>query len=48
MHRHIVMYCPPPTPVRLFPSCVQVAHVVEQATDKENLAQMYWGWAPYL
>ena len=22
--------------------------VIKQATDKENLAQMYWGWAPYL
>eukprot|EP00092_Neocalanus_flemingeri_P036099 GFUD01039303.1.p1 GENE.GFUD01039303.1~~GFUD01039303.1.p1 ORF type:complete len:867 (+),score=277.66 GFUD01039303.1:193-2601(+) len=26
----------------------QVNHVIEQATDQDNLAQMYWGWAPYL
>jgi len=26
----------------------QVNHVIEQATDHDNLAVMYWGWAPYL
>jgi len=26
----------------------QVAHVIEEATSEDNLAEMYWGWAPYL
>ena len=26
----------------------QVNYVIEQATDHDNLAVMYWGWAPYL
>jgi len=26
----------------------QVNYVIEQATEQDNLAQMYWGWAPYL
>merc|ERR1719427_1680445 len=26
----------------------QVKHVIQEAMDHENLAQMYWGWAPYL
>merc|ERR1712142_871644 len=26
----------------------QVKHVIDQATAHDNLAVMYWGWAPYL
>ena len=26
----------------------QVSHVISEARDMDNLAAMYWGWAPYL
>merc|ERR1711874_351828 len=25
----------------------QVSHLITEATDEDNLAAMYWGWAPY-